>query len=82
MSEPILDSTAAGPVPVHLYIPLTADVEMQVSFTAREFDGIASDPHTRLRTPTLAEMMAAVRTIRQTRGDQIFPHPTLPYPLA
>ena len=56
-----------------IYIPLTADLELKLEITAREYNGIASDPRVRERQPTLSELSAAALTLQNFRHFTLAP---------
>lgn len=50
--------------PTKIYIPLSADAEMEVSCVVREYDGMDSDPGVELRAPSVAEMFEVLEVLR------------------
>lgn len=64
-----------------IYIPIGPDLEIKVTLQARYYNGIASDPKTLLREPSMSELMGIAGQIRD-RSLQPHPRPTLNYPEA
>lgn len=52
-----------NPTESKLYIPLTADVEVELTFRVRASNGIASDPRVITRDCGLGEAMAALSKV-------------------
>lgn len=62
-----------------IYIPLPNSTEVEITFRAREYNGIASDPKTIVRDVSLPEAIAAVKHLHQKRTFETAP--TIDYPV-
>ena len=50
--------------PSRLYVSISTDIELEVVVTAREYNGIDSDPRVRLRQPTLEELQGCLADVK------------------
>ena len=61
-----------------IYIPLSADLEIEVTFRAREFNGISSDPRVITRDCSLSEAIDTNKLL--ANADDVSTITTLDYP--
>ncbi len=61
-----------------MYVSISTDVELEVVVTAREYNGVDSDPHVRLREPSFEEMNECLAAVKV--GDFKFV-PDLDFPV-
>jgi hypothetical protein len=61
---------------------LDADVEISITFQARRYNGIPSDPRVSLTEPSARELLEALDRLRSTKLSALHLHPQLDYPVA
>lgn len=62
-----------------VYLALSADLEIEIRLTRREFNGIASDPKVITGEPSASEVYAVAKALRGT-NLKFSLTPTLDYP--
>ena len=50
--------------PETIYLPISADLEIQLTMQVRYYSGISSDPRTLTRPPSVSELLQVVAKIR------------------
>jgi hypothetical protein len=62
-----------------VYLPLSADTEIEIRLTRRSYNGIASDPKVITGEPSASEVFAVAKALRGTHL-KFSTTPTLDYP--